>query len=754
VDKLQRMIQGKIPGEATGIEIRKSVCTICDPQTQCGLDCYVKDGRIIKVEGSLENPHSGGTLCAKGAAQRQWIYHEERLRTPLKRVGPRGSGEMVPISWTEALDAITENLQKLKAESGPESVVFYCGYPKQMRPFVQRLAFLYGSPNYCTESSTCFTAMSMGWRLDYGQMAGPDLAHTKLLFVWTGNPFYAGTPNARKLMDAKERGVKFIVVDPRNSPIAALADLHLKPRPGTDGALALAMANVIISEGLYDRQFVSEWTRGFDEYRAYAATFTLERAEEITGVPAALIREAAVLYATTKPAAMMPSSTPVVHHTNGVQNQRAAAMLVGLTGNFDVPGGNVSQPSGWLEVGGAGFPSRDQAFKMPRTWSALPPRVGGERFPVWTEMIDQGQAMDIPRQINTGEPYPLRGLVGFGVNYRMFPGSTDWLEAVQKLDFICVTDLFATDTSKYADIVLPACGSVERSEVRGYPQKYVIATQPVIEPIGESRSDTDIIFGLAQKLGLDYQNYDGDPGGARAEQGGFLANGAPDFGEAFDAAMDWILQPSGMTMAELKRHPGGMPVPNPIPIAYKKYEKNGFPTPSGKMEFASSILEKHSDRPGIDALPVYSEPKLSPISTPDVAADYPLVLGTGTRLPMFIHSRTFRLPWTRSLRRDAMVDLNPADAALYGIAQGDFVELSTPKGAIQVKANVTELARVGVAHMYHDYPEADVNSLLPGDYLDPISGFPGFKSSLCAVKKIAPGATGAPTSAGAQGVNR
>ena len=748
MDKLQRMIQGKIPGEATGIEIRKSVCTICDPQTQCGLDCYVKDGRIIKVEGSLENPHSGGTLCAKGAAQRQWIYHEERLRTPLKRVGPRGSGEMVPISWTEALDTITQNLHKLKAESGPESVVFYCGYPKQMRPFVQRLAFLYGSPNYCTESSTCFTAMSMGWRLDYGQMAGPDLAHTKLLFVWTGNPFYAGTPNARKLMDAKERGVKFVVVDPRNSPIAAIADLHLKLRPGTDGALALAMANVIISEGLYDRQFVAEWTRGFDEYRAYAATFTLERAEEITGVAAALIREAAILYATTKPAAMMPSSTPVVHHTNGVQNQRAAAMLVGLTGNFDIPGGNVAQPAGWLEVGGAGFTTREHPFKMPRKWSDLPPRVGGERFPVWTEMIDQGQAMDIPRQINTGDPYPLRGFVGFGVNYRMFPGSTGWLEAVQKLDFICITDLFATDTSKYADIVLPACGSVERSEVRGYPQKHVIATQPVIEPIGESRSDTDIIFGLAQKLGLDYQDYDGVPGGATAERGGFLPNGAPDFGEAFDAAMDWILQPSGMTMAELKKYPEGMPVPNPIPVTYKKYEKNGFPTPSGKMEFSSVLLEKHSDRPGIDGLPIYNEPKLSPVSTPEVAVDYPLVLGTGTRLPMFIHSRTFRLPWTRSLRRDAMVDLNPADATLYGIAQGDFVELSTPQGAIQVKANVTELARPGVAHMYHDYPEADVNSLLPGDYLDPISGFPGFKASLCAVKKMAP------TTAGTQGVTR
>lgn len=733
------MIKGKIPGEATGIQIRKSVCTICDPQTQCGLDCYVKDGRIIKVEGSLENPHSAGTLCAKGAAQRQWVYHEERLCTPLKRVGPRGSNEFAPITWTEALDTVVENLERLKAESGPESVVFYCGYPKQMRPFVQRLAFLYGSPNYCTESSTCFTAMAMSWRLVYGQMAGPDLAHTKLLLVWTGNPLWAGTPNARRITDAKERGVKFIVVDPRQSPMATLADLHLKLRPGTDGALALAMANVIISEGLYDREFIAEWTRGFDEYRAYVAAFTLDRAEAITGVPASLIRQAALLYATTKPAAMMPSSTPVVHHTNGVQNQRAAAMLVGLTGNFDVPGGNVSQPLAWLEVPGGGFPARDHAFKMPRKWGDMPPRVGAERFPVWTEMIDQGQAMDLARHINTGDPYPLRGFVGFGLNYRMFPGSQDFLAALDKLDFICLTDLFATDTTRHADIVLPACSSVERSEVRAYPQKYVIATQPVIEPLGESRSDTDIIFGLAQRLRLPYQDYDGvaaSGGTPPPERGTFLPNGAPDFGDAFEAAMDWILEPSGITMAELKKHPGGMPVPNPIPITYKKYEKNGFPTPSGKMEFVSSITEKYADREGIDGLPVYREPKLSPVSTPELAAQYPLVLGTGTRLPMFIHSRLFRVPWTRSLRRHAMVDVNPVDAAKYGIGQGDLVELATPRGAIQVRANVTELAAPGVVHMYHDYPEADVNTLLPGDYLDPISGFPGFKASLCAIRKL------------------
>jgi anaerobic selenocysteine-containing dehydrogenase len=738
------MIKGKIPGRETGIEIRKSLCTICDPTTQCGLDCYVKDGRIIKVEGSLENP-SAGTLCSKGAAQRQWVYHEERLRTPLKRVGPRGSDQFVPISWSEALDTIAANLNRLKAENGPESVVFYCGYPKQLRPFLQRLALSFGSPNYCTESSTCFTAMAMGWRLDYGSLAAPDIGRTKCLMIWTGNAFYSRTPGAAGLLAAKERGVKIITVDPRNSPVAAIADIHLRLRPGTDGALALAMANVIISEGLYDREFIGRWTRGFEEFKTYAAEFTLDKAEAITGVPGALIREAALLYAGTKPAAMLPSSTPVVHHTNGVQNQRAVSALVGLTGNWDIPGGNLVDKSSWLESAG-GFPTRETEFEMPRPWSDFPPRVGSQRFPVWGDMVNQGQAVDLPRQINTGEPYPLRGLVAFGLNYRMWPGSLGLLEAIQKLDFIVDVDLFATASSRSADIVLPACSSVERSELRCWPQRYVCLTQPVIEPLGESRSDTDIIIGLANKLGLDdpLLNPSGSetPSAEKQPGRGFLPNGAPDFSRTFDDILDWVLEPSGMTTAQLKGHPGGMPVPNPTPVVFKKYEENGFPTPSGKMEFTSSLLERHADALGIEALPTYREPRLSPVSAPDVAEDYPLILQTGVRLPMFVHSRTFRLPWTRSLRPDAMVDLNPADAARFGIAQGDRVELSTPYGSIEVKANISELVYPGAANMFHDYPEADVNTLLAGDYLDPISGFPGFKSSLCAVRKLEPGTSG------------
>ncbi len=724
MDDTERRLKAKIPGADTGIEVRKSVCAICDPTTQCGLDLSVRDGRIVKVEGSRENPHNRGTLCAKGAATRQYVYHEDRLLTPLRRTGPRGSGEFEPISWDEALEEVAANLERVKAESGPESAVFYVGYPKQLRPFVQRLALEYGSPNFCTESSACFTGTAMAFKLVYGQMAGPDVPRTDCLLVWSANPFHANTPAAGHLMDALERGIKLIVVDPRRTQLAAKADLHLQLRPGTDGALALGVAHVILEEGLYDAGFVAAHTRGFAEYRAYVRQFDPERVEGITGVAAEKIRAAARLYATTKPASLMFSAAPVVHHANGVQNSRAVFALIGLTGNFDVAGGNKVAPFSWLEIGGAGFVTRQHDFELPRRWNDLPPRVGAGRFPVWAELVDQAQAMDLPRQIRTGDPYPLRAMVAFGLNHRMFPGSDHFLEAIQELDFICDVDLFATDASRYADIVLPACSSVERSEVRCYPEKYVTLTEPAIAPLGEARSDTDIVFDLARRLGLD------DP----------LLNPEPD-GEAdpaatFAAALDWVFEPSGMTMAELATHPGGMPVRDPLQTPDRQYLERGFPTPSGKMEFASSVLERLGPEIGVDALPTWRPPGQSADADPGLARDYPFVLNSGSRLPMFVHSRTYRLSWTRGLRPRPAADLNPVDARALGLAQDDEIALSTPAGSIRVLANITELAQPGVVHMYHGHPEADVNLLLDPDYLDPISGFPGYRSVPCRVDKV------------------
>ncbi len=334
--------------------------------------------------------------------------------------------------------------------------------------------------------------------------------------------------------------------------------------------------------------------------------------------------------------------------------------------------------------------------------------------------------MDLPRQIRSGDPYPLRGLVAFGLNHRMFPGSASFLEAIQKLDFICDVDLFATDSARYADIVLPACSSVERSELRCYPEKYVALSQPAIAPLGEARSDTDIVFELARRLGLD------DP----------LLNPAPDGSTPPGRG---VRRRPGLDL-RAERHdrgrssrstPAACPCPTRCPSWSASTCQSGFPTPSGKMEFASSLLARHGRPAGRPRrCPTYRPPRHSPEASPDLAADYPFVLNTGSRLPMFVHSRTYRLPWTRSLRPRPAADLNPADAARLGIGQDDEIELATPSGAIRVRANLTELAQPGVVHMYHGYPEADVNLLLDPDYLDPVSGFPGFKSLLCSVRKV------------------
>jgi anaerobic selenocysteine-containing dehydrogenase len=712
-DITTRRLKGKIPGSDTGISVRQSVCTICDPSTQCGLDLYVRDGRIVKVEGTAENPHSAGTLCSKGAATRQYVYHADRLRTPLRRVGPRGSLEFRPVSWDDALDEVADRLNLAKQSHGAESVAFYAGYSKWMRPFLHRLAGAFGSPNYLTESSTCFQAMAIAQNLVFGAPGGPDLANAECLLVWSSNPFYTNTTVARRLLDARERGLTIISVDPRLSPMALQSDIHLRLRPGTDGALALGMAQVIISEDLYDRDFVERHTVGFEEYAGLAAEYPPERVESITGVPADLIREAARTYARAKPAAVMPSASPVVHHTNGVQNYRAIFSLVGLTANYDIVGGNKVRPPSWIHVSGR-FPTREREFTHPRPDSEMAVPIGADRYPVWAELVDEAQAMHWPHQVHSGVPYPLKAALTFGINHRMWPDPDHMASALQKLDFVANIDLFLTDSCRFADIVLPACTSVERSEFRGYPEGWAILTQPAIEPLFDSRSDADIIYDLAERLGID----------------------DPLFSAGYEACLDWILEPSGMTVEELRRHPAGMAVPHPTTPPERAYLDLGFDTPSGKLEFVSERLARYTHSHGYDPLPTYRPPRHSAEATPELAADYPLILNTGSRLPMFLHSRTFRLGWTRALRPEPAADISPTDAASLGITQGDPIRLSTPSGSIDVKANITELAQSGVVHMYHGYRDADVNSLVPADYLDPISGFPGFKSLLCRIDKV------------------
>lgn len=708
MDDKELLLKAKIPGPETGIEIKKSICTICDPTGLCGMDLYIKDGEIIKVEGTKENPHNNGRLCSKGGAQRQYIYNKERLKTPLKRVGAKGTGEFEPISWDEALDIVAEKFKEAKGEFGAESVVFYSGYSKWFRPFLQRLAYVFGSPNFLTESSACNKAMVMASKLN-GTPGSADIKNSKCLMIWSANPFHSRHMAVPGLLAAKERGLKIIVIDPRITPTVDLADIHLQVRPGTDGALALAMAYVMINENLYDEHFVNNYTFGFEEYCKYVQDFTPEKAEEITGVPAEKIRAAARMFATVKPSSIMPSSQALVHHTNGIQNYRAIFALTALTGNYDVAGGNRPQQPSWGHLPG-GIITNEHDFECPRKLSEMAPRIGEDKFPLFTNMFEEGQAMCLPSQIRTQKPYPIKAIIGLGLNHLMWPDSSSFAESLKEVFFVNV-DLFMTESCKYADIILPACSSVERSELRVYPEHYIIYTQPAIEPCFEARPDTDILYDLAQRLEVN----------------------DPLFNAGIEASLDWVLEPSGITIEELKKHPAGMKVLNPLVFPEKKYLKSGFKTPSGKVEFKSLILEEA----GIEGLPVYTEPEHSPLSTPELAKEFPFIINTGSRLPNFCHTRTFRMAWTASLRPEPTADINRRDAESLAIKQGGKIKISTPKGSsITLKANLTEAVQPGVVHMQHGQKEANVNDLLENDYLDPISGFAGFKSFLGKMEAI------------------
>ena len=707
-----KLVRGKIPNEETGIEIRKSICSICDSGSTCGLDLYVKDGVIIKTEGMLEHGQSRGTLCSKGAATRQYVYSPDRLKTPLLRTGEKGEGRFKEITWDEAYNIIIEKLHTAKEAMAPESVAFFVGYTKWLRPYVQRLAFSYGSPNYCTESSTCYKAMMMAMKLVYGEGAGPDLRNANCLIVWSGNPMYTATPNAEMLLNKKEAGMKLIVIDPRLTPTAALADVHLQLRPGTDGALALGMANVIVSEGLYDKDFIASHSHGFEEYKEYIKEFTPSVVSGLTGVPADKVIEAARMYATVKPAAFMPSASSVVHNTNGVQNYRAAMMLIGLTGNFDVPGGNVMPRPSYLEAP-SGFESNMADFVMQKAWSDLKPRMGQAEVPVWCELVDEAQAVFMPDYIIDSKPYPIKTVIGFGLNHRMWADPGRMEKALSELDFFVNLDVFMTDTCRFADIVLPVCTTVERSEFKTYAGGYVMHTLPAIKPLYDSISDLDFVYELSKRLELDDE---------------LLRKG-------YEASINYILEPTGMTMAELVKHPGGMPAKGFRPPEYRKYENGGLKTPSRKMEFVSGMLSKYEGLEGYESLPVYTPPKQSAESTPELHSEYPFIINSGSRLPMFVHTRTFRLPWTNILRPDPSADINPTDALKLGIKQGDAIKIITPAGKISVQANISDMGLEGVVYMYHGYKEADVNTLISGDYLDPVSGYPGYKSFLGRIEK-------------------
>ena len=338
--------EGAVAEEAP-IEVKNTYCDMCNHVPKCGIAASVKDGKVVRVEARDKYP--ADPICAKGISSLQELYDPHRITYPMVRTNPKGMGapEWEPISWDDAYARIASELNRIKEESGPEAVLFYCGDPKEPRGAMQRLATLFGSPTYGTESSTCAAATWICSQLVTGQLTmGSDPTDaTASCLVWSLNPAWSQPYRFGDMMKQKERGCKFVVVDPRITPtVTGLADVHLQLRPGTDGALALGFIHVMLRDGLYDKDFVEKWTHGFDELSGYVQEFTPERVEEITWVPAAKLEEAVRIICENAPATLVSSSAGACHATNVGNFQRAVYSIIALTGDLDVAGGLAMGP--------------------------------------------------------------------------------------------------------------------------------------------------------------------------------------------------------------------------------------------------------------------------------------------------------------------------------------------------------------------------------------------------------------------------
>ncbi|MBI1912756.1 MAG: molybdopterin-dependent oxidoreductase [Deltaproteobacteria bacterium] len=650
--------------------IYKSVCRIC--HGGCGVFVHVKDGKVVKVKGDPESPLNKGWMCVKGLKTPEIANHPDRLTKPLKRIGGRGEGKWQELSWEDALGEIAERLAKIRTESGTESVALGQGTGRHHYMHVVRFANALGTPNWYEPGlAQCFIPRITVSNLTYGGFVVGDYygeVKPKCILFWAHNPLVTGPDGelAISVKRALDSGCKAIAVDPRRTETAKRCGLWLQIRPGTDAALALAMINVIISEGIYDKEFVEKWTVGFEELKAHVAAYTPEWAELITTVPSANIIEAARTYATNKPA-ILEWGLGIEQNHNSLQTVRALAILRAITGNIDIPGGDII---GMNVI--KSYPTLKD--KLPEGMGKK--RLGGDEFKLlggWRAFMPSAHIPALFKAMRTGDPYKIRALLIFGNNpLTTVANSKEVYESLKALELLVVTDLFMTPTAAIADYVLPAAFWTETEQVIGYPLvvENMVMAQNKITQRGECRQDEWIINELSKRLNL------------------------PGSEESLEDVMNAQLEPLGIDYKTLKEK--GFIYPE---HEYRRYEVQGFRTPSRKVE----LLCKSLQRLGYDTLPSFKEPPESPISAPDLAKEFPNILITGSRRAEFFHSEHRQVESLRKLRPDPGVELHPKTALKNNIENNDWVKISTPRGSIRMKAIVTEDIHPDVVSVEHGW---------------------------------------------------
>ena len=716
-----------------------------DHPVGCGMYITVKDGKIVGIEGDPEHPITQGRLCTRCLALKEYVYSDDRITTPLYRdPSERGKDTWKPVSWDEAMDMIEQNVRRIQKEYGNEAVAVFQGTGRAATLYAPATAYaalqtpnagsaLSGESCYGPRCGVANFILGAGYpELDYAaffpdRYDDPRYTVPEYIVLWGKDPLFSNPDGffGHALIDLMKRGSKFITIDPRLTWIGARAAYHLQLRPGTDAALGLGLLNIIISEDLYDHEFVEKWCYGFDDLAERAAEFPPEKVEEITWVPKETLIAAARTMATAKPVSFM-WGVAIDACTNGVQAGHCFLALAAITGNLDVPGGvTLAVPASFM-----GKWRYDCSLQVPPD--------------IWSkQIINPDHKAYVTRQhshpdsmldaMETGEPYSFKMAWFIGTNPLATMGVQPWRweAAFKDLEFNVVSDVVMTPTAMaVCDLFLPVSTFAEQDGIVlphfGRNTHFLGAMNKAIE--SDAKSDLEIAMMIGKRLNPQAWPWE----------------------TVQEFFTDQIKDSMNMTFDELSEVSTVQ-----TPFEYKKYEKGllrndgfpGFNTPTGMVELRSSIYPDWDE----DALPYYVEPPFSPYSRPELKDDFPLILTTGGRMIPYFHSENRHVPSLRNIFPDPVISINPADAPKCGVADGDWVCLESPFGQCIQRAKLTHAVAPGVVHATHGwwFPEqegespnlygtykANVNNLIPHHVVGKMGWGAPYKSMICRIRKV------------------
>ena len=681
---------------------KHTICRLCS--ACCPIEAETENGKLVSARRKSILPGDKQLVCPKLDAAAEIVYSPKRLLKPLIRDG-NGFREA---SWDEALNVVAKRFLHSKQAYGAESVCWLRGMAADWGApwdYVNRLMNVFGSPNCIGNGSICFVGRDFAHTAVYGTMTMAQISNARCIIVWGKNDKDTAPNAAESMLQAQNNGAKLIVIDPVKTYLAGKADIWLQIKPAHDGLLAMAMIHEIISNNLYDRAFIRDWTIGFDQLKNVAGDYPVDKiAEEIWLDPTA-IRDVVKLYTAIKPACIIDG--------NGLDMQlesfdatRAVAMLRALTGNLDITGGDLLPKM---------VPNRNLQLKELLPKDVVPITTDYALFnnfhPYWGRQV-QSCVID---SILDEKPYPVKTLMVQSANPLVsFMDANRVQRALEKLEFLVVFDLFLTQTAQMADVILPASSSFENTQLdRAFIRCSPVRLQEqVVEPLGESRPTWKMVFDLARRIGLEKE---------------FPWKTAEE-------AIDYQLEPAGITVEMLRKSPDGIMAE---PVKYQKYLTEGFKTPSGKVEFYSEQLAKHGHAP----VPFINGHLKDPISFMDQADRFPLLGISGQRNHRFNNSQYRVIPSLLLDGKDCRVDIHPEDARKYAVSNGDMVKVETPRGSIKMRARISEVTHPGVIRLawgWGDYdPESSLNRLTDDDRRNPVIGTASGRNFMCRIEKVA-----------------